>query len=103
MIKDSKAEALEAKGLYRRAATRWREVMLTCTEDGEREWVKQRHDACLTNVARPPVKVDDFSDLRKAVNETQRRMGIEQPDGNAFRLHGGKKQRQTTSGGDGSQ
>lgn len=77
--------------------------MLTASLTGYSARLKQRHDACLTNVARPPVKVDDFSDLRKAVNETQRRMGIEQPDGNAFRLHGGKKQRQTTSGGDGSQ
>ncbi|HAU8194321.1 TPA: PerC family transcriptional regulator, partial [Escherichia coli] len=27
MIKDSKAEELEAKGLYRRAAARWADVM----------------------------------------------------------------------------
>ncbi|MVY04984.1 PerC family transcriptional regulator, partial [Escherichia coli] len=27
MVNDSKAEALEAKGLYRRAATRWQGVM----------------------------------------------------------------------------
>jgi hypothetical protein len=28
MVNDSKAEELEAKGLYRRAATRWQEVMM---------------------------------------------------------------------------
>jgi hypothetical protein len=44
-----------------------------------------------------------FGDLHKAVTETQHRMGIAQPNGNAFRLNGGKKQRQTTSGGDSSQ
>ena len=69
------AESLEERGLYRRAATRWREVMLLCTEDDDREWVKQRHDMCLDNVKRPPVKAEN----------------------------GGKRQRQTTSGGDGSQ
>ena len=103
MIKDSKAEELEAKGLYRRAATRWQEVMLLCTEDDDREWVKQRHDMCLDNVKRPPVKAENFGDLHKAVTETQHRMGIAQPNGNSFRLNGGKRQRQTSSGGDGSQ
>ncbi|HEE9995178.1 TPA: PerC family transcriptional regulator, partial [Citrobacter freundii] len=28
MVNDRKAEELEAKGLYRRAATRWQEVMM---------------------------------------------------------------------------
>ncbi|EFA1206935.1 TPA: PerC family transcriptional regulator [Enterobacter hormaechei subsp. xiangfangensis] len=103
MVNDRKAEELEAKGLYRRAATRWQEVMMICAEDDDREWVKQRRDTCLTNVKRPPVKTDDYGDLHKAVTETQHRMGIAQPNGNAFRLNGGKKQRQATSGGDSSQ
>ena len=103
MVNDSKAEALEAKGLYRRAATRWQEVMMLCAEDDDREWVKQRRETCLENVKRPPVKAEDFGDLHKAVTETQHRMGIAQPNGNAFRLNGGKKQRQTTSGSDSSQ
>lgn len=98
MVNDSKAEALEAKGLYRRAATRWQEVMMLCAEDDDREWVKQRRDMCLTNVKRPPVKTDDYGDLHKAVTETQHRMGIAQPNGNAFRLNGGKRQRQANSG-----
>ena len=103
MVNDRKAEELEAKGLYRRAATRWQEVMLLCTEDDDREWVKQRHDMCLDNVKRPPVKAENFGDLHKAVTETQHRMGIAQPNGNAFRLNGGKKQRQATIVGDCSQ
>lgn len=103
MIKDSKAEELEAKGLYRRAAARWMEVMLLCTEDDDREWVNSRRETCLENVKRPHVKAENFGDLHKAVTETQHRMGIAQPNGNAFRLNGGKRQRQTTSGGDGSQ
>jgi hypothetical protein len=72
--------------------------MLLCTEDDDREWVKQRRDMCLDNVKRPPVKAENFGDLHKAVTETQHRMGIAQPNGNAFRLNGGKRQRQTTSG-----
>lgn len=92
MVNDSKAEDLEAKGLYRRAAARWMEVMLLCTEDDDREWIKRRRETCLENVKRPPVKVEDFGDLHKAVTETQHRMGIAQPNGNAFRLNGGKRQ-----------
>ncbi|WP_240510065.1 PerC family transcriptional regulator, partial [Salmonella enterica] len=84
----SKAEALEAQGLYRRAATRWQEVMMLCAEDDDREWVKQRRDTCLTNVKRTPVKTADYGDLHKAVTETQHRMGIARPNGEAFRLKG---------------
>ncbi|MEF4069356.1 PerC family transcriptional regulator [Escherichia coli] len=58
-----------------------------------REWIKRRRETCLENVKRPPVKVEDFGDLHKAVTETQHRMGIAQPNGNAFRLNGGKRQR----------
>ena len=57
MVNDSKAEALEAKGLYRRAAARWMEVMLLCTEDDDREWIKRRRETCLENVKRPPVRL----------------------------------------------
>ncbi|EIQ63565.1 hypothetical protein [Escherichia coli] len=39
------------------------------------------------------MKVEEFGDLHKAVTETQHRMGIAQPNGNAFRLNGGKRQR----------
>ncbi|MBT1777862.1 PerC family transcriptional regulator [Enterobacter hormaechei subsp. hoffmannii] len=88
MVNDSKAETLEAKGLYRREATRWQEVMMLCAEDDDREWVKQRRDTCLTNAKRPPLKNDDYGDLHKAVKETQRRMGIARPNGEAFRLKG---------------
>ena len=79
------------------------EVMLLCTEDDDREWIKRRRETCLENVKRPPVKVEDFGDMHKAVTETQHRMGIAQPNGNAFRLNGGKKQRQATIVGDCSQ
>ncbi|WP_416413861.1 PerC family transcriptional regulator [Pantoea sp. App145] len=37
MIKDTKAEELESKGLYRRAAQCWGEVVKKCQTDTERE------------------------------------------------------------------
>nr|EIP1106343.1 PerC family transcriptional regulator [Citrobacter freundii] len=85
-VRDSKAEELEAKGLYRRAAARWMDVMQMCTDDDDREWIKQHRETCLEKVKRPPIKVDDFGDLHKAAKETQHRMGIAQPNGDAFRL-----------------
>ncbi|EKY0662439.1 TPA: PerC family transcriptional regulator [Citrobacter braakii] len=89
-VRDSKAEELEAKGLYRRAAARWMDVMQMCTDDDDREWIKQHRETCLEKVKRPPIKVDDFGDLHKAAKETQHRMGIAQPNGDAFRLPASK-------------
>ena len=86
MVSDSKAEELEAKGLYRRAATRWMEVMNHCAEDEARDWVRRRMDECLHKVRRPPARAEDFGVLHKAAKETQHRMGIAQPNGEAFRL-----------------
>lgn len=53
MIEDSKAESLEARGLYRRAAARWSEVMNLCHSDKERETVRRRCDECLEKAKRP--------------------------------------------------
>ena len=58
MVNDSKAEDLEAKGLYRLAAARWMEVMLLCNEDDDRVWVEQRRDTCQPNERRQPVKTE---------------------------------------------
>lgn len=46
-LSDSKAEALEARGLYRRAAVRWLEVMMLCTEDDDRLQAKRHRERCL--------------------------------------------------------
>ena len=86
MVKDSKAEALEAKGLYRRAASRWLEVMAQCTEDVDRDWIKDHRDDCMNKVRKPAVLLDNFGGLHKAATEAQHRMGIAQPNGNSFRL-----------------
>ena len=90
MVKDSKAEELEAKGLYRRAAARWMDVMHLCAEDGDREWVRKHRDDCLVKVRRPPARPDDYKGLSAAATQTQQRMGIAQPNGKAFRIKADK-------------
>lgn len=92
MVKDSKAEALEAKGLYRRAASRWLEVMALCEVDKDRDWIKHHRDECVDKVRNPPVLLDSFVGLHKAATEAQHRMGITQPD--AFRLPESRKRQQ---------
>ncbi|MCS6709939.1 PerC family transcriptional regulator [Klebsiella pneumoniae subsp. pneumoniae] len=76
-IRDSIAERLEACGLYRRAASRWIEVMQRCLDDEDREWIRHHRNQCLKKAQRPP-----------AAKETQYRMGIAKPYGEAFRLPG---------------
>ncbi|APW13302.1 PerC family transcriptional regulator [Salmonella enterica] len=88
MVKDEKAEELEAKGLYRRAAARWVEVMAQSNSEGDRDWIATHRKECLEKIRRPPARADDYGDLHKAVNDTQRRMGIARPNGEAFRLKG---------------
>lgn len=47
MLKDEIAEALEARGLYRRASARWSEVMHLCVDDTERNEARLRRDLCI--------------------------------------------------------
>ncbi|MTD37770.1 PerC family transcriptional regulator [Erwinia sp. CPCC 100877] len=91
MIKDSKAEALEAKGMYRRAASRWLEVFDQCDSEAGREWIKKHRNECLERRKRPTARLDNYGDLRKAVDETQRRMGLNNPNGGVFRLKGKRR------------
>ncbi|EMB4684638.1 PerC family transcriptional regulator [Klebsiella pneumoniae] len=84
-MNDSKAESLEAKGLYRRAASRWAEVMTLCTDEEEREYARRRRQKCLKLVKRPAVAVDNFGDVRKAVKDTHDRMGLSTAPGEAIR------------------
>lgn len=54
MIRDRKSEELESKGLYRRAAARWAEVMMLADGDKEREHAANRRSECIHKAARPP-------------------------------------------------
>ncbi|HAO0485930.1 TPA: PerC family transcriptional regulator, partial [Escherichia coli] len=47
MVHDRIAEELEAKGLYRRAAARWADVMWLVSTDKEREQVAKRRAECI--------------------------------------------------------
>ncbi|MDF1896748.1 PerC family transcriptional regulator [Rahnella contaminans] len=86
MVIDDKAEALENAGLYRRAAARWLEVFDRRVSEKERDWIRQRRNECLRKRVKPPVRVDNFSDVRRAADATQKKMGIARPGGDAFRL-----------------
>lgn len=76
MIKDSKAEELEAKGFYRRAAARWGEVMQLVSTDKERAQVAMRRLECSQKAQRPPQPPDDLGALKRSVNRTEKQMGI---------------------------
>ncbi|WP_340136841.1 PerC family transcriptional regulator [Klebsiella aerogenes] len=39
--------------MYRRATARWPDIMILCTEDDDREWLRKRRDSCLMNTKRP--------------------------------------------------
>ncbi|WP_075180620.1 PerC family transcriptional regulator [Pantoea sp. 1.19] len=86
MVNDKMAQELESKGLYRRAASRWLEVFDKCETEAGREWLKNRRNQCLAKRVRPAVLVDTFGDVTRAAGDTQRRMGLARPGGEAFRL-----------------
>ncbi|HHJ4233277.1 PerC family transcriptional regulator [Citrobacter freundii] len=85
-VRDVLAEELEHKGLYRRAASRWLVVLEQCADEKDREWVALRRIHCVDCARLPPVQVDNFGEVRRAASQTQRRMGLEQLNGNTFRL-----------------
>ncbi|MFB5173285.1 PerC family transcriptional regulator [Erwinia amylovora] len=86
MVNDKKAEELEAKGLYRRAASRWLEVFDQCDTETGREWLRNRRNECLAKHVRRAVVIDSFGDVTRAAADTQSRMGIARSGGEAFRL-----------------
>ncbi|HFK5791100.1 TPA: PerC family transcriptional regulator [Enterobacter asburiae] len=86
MIYDEKAEELEKKGYYRRAAARWSEVMHLCRSDFERSEARYKRDMCIKKVKKPEVKRENFGGIHRAATETQHRMGIIEPKGIFFKL-----------------
>jgi len=76
-VRDARAEALEAAGLYRRAARRWLEVFDKRVADAERDWLRQRRNACLRRMPVPKTARDALSyrEVSRAADATLRRMG----------------------------
>ena len=88
IISDAVAESLENSALWRRAATRWLEVMWCCQTDEEREWINRRRSYCYSKIT--PVlrtKPAGIRDVSRAASLALENMGIKQPDGSAFRSH----------------
>ncbi|EFT4511348.1 PerC family transcriptional regulator [Salmonella enterica subsp. enterica serovar Stanley] len=75
--RDAVAEALEAAGLYRRAARRWLDVLDRCRDSEERTWLAARRSQCLENVRKPEPTAERFGDVCQAASDTQKRMGIQ--------------------------
>ena len=73
------AESLESRGLYRRAANRWREVMNQTYNEKEREQYRRRMNKCLDMIKRPPIKYESLNDVKKSINAARERMGLAQP------------------------
>lgn len=88
MVEDEVAQKLEAAGLWRRAASRWLDVMqLHGLTDQQRDRIRQHRRYCFS-CAKPinsPEKLD-VMEIVRAENTVQERMGLSQPDGAAFRL-----------------
>lgn len=85
---DITAERLEAAGLWRRASSRWMEVMLRAgLSDEQREWLRQRRKFCnhqVTSVVR--LERFEVAEITRAATAAQIRMGISKPGGEAFRM-----------------
>ncbi|EBV5086435.1 PerC family transcriptional regulator [Salmonella enterica subsp. enterica serovar Minnesota] len=91
MVSDQKAEALEARGLYRRAAARWADVMVMVKDDRERDQAAVRCSACIRRSTRSPVRAENMGEIREAIRRTHRKMGMDRPDGSNFRHYPEKK------------
>lgn len=88
MVEDEVAQKLEAAGLWRRAASRWLDVMqhhgLT---DQQRSRIRQHRKYCLscTKPISSPKKLD-AAEIARAAKAAQEQMGLSQLDGAVFRL-----------------
>ncbi|MCU6243888.1 PerC family transcriptional regulator [Enterobacter asburiae] len=91
MVSDAVAEKLEDAGLWRRAASRWLAVMERCDTDAEREWVSQKRRECYARIELPVAEPLNIRAMNQAASAAQKKMGISQPDGQAFRLKTRKK------------
>ena len=79
IITDSKAEELEQRGLWRRAAARWQELLLIHRQDDPQMYIRQRLEFCQKQAKlkrRPPSQEGTFHELRQAAVRTEKNLGI---------------------------
>jgi len=92
MVEDEVAQKLEAAGLWRRAASRWLDVMQHHgVTDQQRDRIRQHRKYCLS-YAKPISSLDklDVTKIARAAKVAQDKMGINQPGGAAFRINSQK-------------
>ncbi|PJI60765.1 PerC family transcriptional regulator [Escherichia coli] len=78
MVHDDKAEELEAKGLWRRAASRWGELLKQSASDEARQYVTERRTACIRRATMPrEPQRDQICAIRTAATKTLAGMGID--------------------------
>lgn len=70
MVNDPVAQSLEDKGFWRRAATRWLDILLTSTSDFDKEWICERKNFCITKSRLPKPEKIDFADVSRAAAAT---------------------------------
>ncbi|EPO6052019.1 PerC family transcriptional regulator, partial [Escherichia coli] len=76
-ISDATAEELESRGLWRRAARRWQDVMITLEKDSHRQLAVMRARECIRKAKRPiPESRIDIHTVRKAADRTIQKMGL---------------------------
>ena len=76
-ISDATAEELESRGLWRRAARRWQDVMITLEKDSHRQLAVMRARECIRKAKRPiPESRIDIHTVRKAADRTIQQMGL---------------------------
>lgn len=73
VMSDAVAEALEAAGLYRRAARRWLEVLDRCRDCDERAWLATRRSQCLEKARKSEPKAEYLGEVCQAASDTQKR------------------------------
>nr|WP_311203178.1 PerC family transcriptional regulator [Escherichia coli]WNI98378.1 PerC family transcriptional regulator [Escherichia coli] len=81
MITDKKAEELEQRGLWRRAAARWQELLLNYLQEDDRICIQRRIQHCLKRAkmkSQRATSQEEFSFrlLRSSAIQTEKEMGI---------------------------
>ncbi|EFJ0515157.1 PerC family transcriptional regulator [Escherichia coli] len=82
MVKDKKAEELENKGLWRRAAARWQDVLMDYRQDNQtdqRMYIQRQIQRCINSATSKNVSSREVATsraLRNSAIRVEKEMGI---------------------------